>query len=156
MPYDSYKVTQNLGDSSKCACKGGCSNSSGNGGWIFITVGLNLVPVCTTHYCTSCDEAMDVFGDYALCCKKSGMIERHTLVVQFFCQPATAARLLMDVEVRAADNLRPALLSRSSSSKHFYLSPFGSFQIGCRRPQQQLKHTMPSAKQRTYHYLLFD
>ena len=71
-------------------------------------LGLNLVPVCTTPYCTSCGDAMDAFGDHALCCKKAGMIERHTHVVQFFWHLATAAGLHVDVEVRAGDNLRPA------------------------------------------------
>ena len=56
-------------------------------------LGLNLVPVCTTPYCTSCGDAMDAFGDHALCCKKAGMIERHTHVVQFFWHLATAAGL---------------------------------------------------------------
>ena len=58
--------------------------------------------------CRSCGEPLDVYGDHFLCCRKAGLIQRHTAVVQALWHQCTAAGFHATPEVSIDGRTRPA------------------------------------------------
>jgi len=73
-------------------------------------LGVPLLPAdCAGRPCPLCGEPVDVFGDHAVACKKSGFGDRHLGTQTFFCQILTQSRVPHDREVDIAGNgRRPA------------------------------------------------
>jgi len=72
-----------------------------------------VVPLLPAHSagrpCPLCGGPVDVFGDHAVSCKKSGFGDRHLGTQTFFCQVLTQSRVPHDREVDVAGNgRRPA------------------------------------------------
>jgi len=69
-----------------------------------------LLPAnCAGRPCPLCGDPVDVFGDHAVSCKKSGLGDRHLGPQTFFCQVITQSRVPHDREVEIAGNgRRPA------------------------------------------------
>jgi len=69
-----------------------------------------LLPAdCAGRPCPLCGGPVDVFGDHAVSCKKSGFGDRHLGTQTFFCQVLTQSRVPHDREVDIAGNgRRPA------------------------------------------------
>ena len=74
-------------------------------------LGQPLLPVTEQHICRSCGEPQDVYGDHMLSCRKAGLIQRHTAIVQQLWHQSTAAgiqavpEVSLDGRTRAADLL---------------------------------------------------
>lgn len=64
--------------------------------------------------CPFCDGPCDVFGDHALCRKKTELNSRHEAVVEYFTLYVRAAGLKVENDVQIGGRLRPAdiLLTR--------------------------------------------
>jgi len=73
-------------------------------------VGVPLLPPdCAARPCPLCGRPMEVFGDFAVSCKKSGFGDRHLGTQTFFCQVLTQSRVPHDRELDIAGNgRRPA------------------------------------------------
>jgi len=73
-------------------------------------LGVPLLPAdCVGRPCPLCGGPLDVFGDHAVSCKKSGFVDRHLGTRTFFCQVLTQSRVPHDREVDIAGNgRRPA------------------------------------------------
>jgi len=73
-------------------------------------LGVPLLPAdCAGRPCPLCGGPVDVFGDHAVACKKSGFGDRHLGTQTFFCQVLTQSRVPHDREVDVAGNgRRPA------------------------------------------------
>jgi len=68
-----------------------------------------LVAHCAGRPCPLCGGPVDVFGDHAVSCKKSGFGDRHLGTQTFFCQVLTQYRVSHDRELDIAGNgRRPA------------------------------------------------
>jgi len=66
-----------------------------------------LLPVdCVARSCNLCGEPLDIFGDHAVSCKKSGFGDKHLGPQCFFCQVLTISRIPQDREVNVASNSR--------------------------------------------------
>ena len=74
-------------------------------------LGQPQLPVTEQHVCGSCGEPQDVYGDHMLSCRKAGLIQRHTAIVQQLWHQSTAAgiqavpEVSLDGRTRAADLL---------------------------------------------------
>jgi len=73
-------------------------------------LGVPLLPAdCAGRPCPLCGGPVDIFGDHAVSCRKSGFGERHLGTQSFFCQVLTQSRIPHDREVDiAGDGRRPA------------------------------------------------
>jgi len=73
-------------------------------------LGVPLLPAdCAGRPCPLWGGPVDVFGDQAVSCKKSGFGDRHLGTQTFFCQVLTQSRVPHDREVDIAGNgRRPA------------------------------------------------
>jgi len=73
-------------------------------------LGVPLLPSdCAGRPCPLCGGPVDVFGDHAVSCKKSGFGDRHLGTQTFFCLVLTQSRVPHDREVDIAGNgRRPA------------------------------------------------
>jgi len=73
-------------------------------------LGVPLLPAgCAGRPCPLCGGPVDIFGDHAVSCKKSGFGDTHLITQSFFCQVLTQARIPHDREVDVAGNgRRPA------------------------------------------------
>jgi len=73
-------------------------------------LGVPLLPAgCAGRPCPLCGGPVDVFGDHAVSCKKSGFGDRHQGTQTFFCQVLAQSRVPHDREVDIAINgRRPA------------------------------------------------
>jgi len=68
-------------------------------------LGVPLLPAdCAGRPCHLCGGPMDVFGDHAVACKKSGFGDRHLGIQIFFCQVLTQSRVPHDREVDISGN----------------------------------------------------
>ena len=71
-------------------------------------LGINLLALGSIHTCSSCGDTMDAFGDHLLCCKKGGLIQRHTTICKQLWHMSTAAGLHATCEVSLNGRTRPA------------------------------------------------
>ena len=67
-----------------------------------------LLTVSELVVCGACGEAADVFGDHSLCCRKGGLIQRHTAIASQLWRICTAAGIQARPEVSLEDRTRPA------------------------------------------------
>ena len=58
--------------------------------------------------CGACGEAADPFGDQFLCCRKGGLIQRHTAIASQLWRICTAAGVPARPEVSLNNRMRPA------------------------------------------------
>ena len=69
-------------------------------------LGISLLPLDDLDDpnvgCPSCGEAIDVYGDHFLCCRKGGMIQRHSAVVEHLWN------ICANLEVSLTGRTRPA------------------------------------------------
>jgi len=70
-------------------------------------LGVPLLPAdCAGRPCPLCGGPVDIFGDHAVSCNKSGLGDRHLGTQSFFCQVLTQARIPHDREVDVTGNAR--------------------------------------------------
>jgi len=70
-------------------------------------LGVPLLPAdCAGRPCPLCGKPVDIFGDHAVACKKSGFGDRHLGTQSFFYQVLTQARIPHDREVEVGGNGR--------------------------------------------------
>ena len=73
-----------------------------------IHLGEAIVSTDSEVVCGACGEPADVYGDHFLCCRKGGLVQRHTAIASQLWRICTVAGIQARPEVSLENRARPA------------------------------------------------